>query len=60
MSSLIKCDICGKTGCKSSDFIHLNTYHMFTITRYEPDSFDSMEICTECYKKIFKTRQKGE
>ena len=57
MASAIKCDKCGMTSTKVSDFMHIRVYTMASATRYKDDAVERFEVCQKCYDEIFKFKE---
>lgn len=59
MSLIIKCEKCGKTGEDFKKFRHIKGHVLTDASHYNTDCNNRMEVCKECYKKIFKKEDKN-
>ena len=53
MASLVLCEKCGKTSKVASDFMHIRAHKLKTSESYMRDTEKHMDVCKECYDKIF-------
>lgn len=55
MASLIKCDKCGMVSTNYRTYKHVRIYKLNSVDTYNgSDAIKHIDICNECYKKIFK------
>lgn len=59
MSSAIKCDRCGYSSVKMSEFRQIRT-HMMNEPLTLRNTIDYFEICEKCYDEIFDFRNSNE
>lgn len=60
MASAIKCDKCGITSTKMTDFIHIRTHTLNNATAYNSNSLEYFDLCTNCYDEIFSFNKESE
>lgn len=60
MASAIKCDKCGTTSTKVSEFMHIRIYTMLSTTRYNTEAEKHFELCKKCYGEIFNFDKESE
>jgi hypothetical protein len=53
MSSLVKCDRCGRTG-EVKKFKHIRAHTLTEPGRYDSRAVNMVDVCNKCYKEIFK------
>lgn len=54
MARVIICDKCGMNSVDTSDFMHLRAHELTDNESIKLFAENHMEVCKECYKKIFK------
>lgn len=57
MSTIIRCDKCGKMG-DIKQFKHIRGYELTDATHYKTEADDHIEVCKKCYKNIFNREEK--
>ena len=60
MASAIKCDKCGTTSTKVSEFMHIRIHTMVSSTRFNNEPLDHLELCQKCYDEIFNFNKESE
>jgi len=58
MSLMVKCEKCGKTSEDFKKFRHIKGHRLSDASHHYSSTDDCMEVCKECYKKIFKKEEK--
>ena len=56
MAAVIVCDKCGMTGIATSKFMHVRAYEMSSATAFRTTTINQIDVCKECYDKIFKNK----
>ena len=59
MASAIVCDKCGMTATNESKFMHVRAYRMNSATSYKNTAENYMDVCKECYDKIFNKEEEN-
>lgn len=55
MASLIKCDKCGAVDTDYKKFKHIRAYDNNSVSTYDGNKvIKYMDMCKECYNKVFK------
>lgn len=57
MASAIVCDKCGMTHTDESKFMHVRGHRLVSATEFKNMSSNYMDVCKECYKKIFNIKE---
>lgn len=58
MSTLMKCDKCGKIDNNYVDFKFIKAFSHSSFEEIDRLEYsDRMDVCDECYKKIFKIKE---
>ena len=60
MASAVKCDKCGTTSAKISDFMHIRAYKMVSATRYNTEAEKHFDLCKKCYDELFISNKESE
>lgn len=60
MASAIKCNKCGTTSEKISDFMHIRVYTMVSATRYNEKADKHFELCKKCYDEFLNFDKESE
>ena len=53
MAASVICDKCGKVSSKITDFIHVRTHTLASVTSYKTSTLESFDVCKKCYDEIF-------
>lgn len=59
MASMVKCDKCGKLDTNPRKFMHIRAYKMTNANEYNTNTEKYIDVCLECYEKIFKKEDKN-
>lgn len=57
MASAIVCDKCGMTHTNESKFMHVRGHRLCSATSYKTTAENHMDVCRECYDKIFNKEE---
>jgi len=57
MASAIVCDKCGMTGTDESKFMHVRGHRVASATSYINVAENHIDVCKECYDKIFNNKE---
>lgn len=57
MASAIVCDKCGMTGTDESKFMHVIGHKLANATEFKTRAENYMDVCKECYSKIFNNKE---
>ena len=60
MASAIKCDKCGTTSAKISDFMHIRAYIPVSATRYNEKAEKYFDLCKKCYDELLNFDKESE
>ena len=59
MAAKIECDKCGKSDIKASEFMHVRGHKLASATEFKTYCSDYMDVCKECYNKIFNKEEEN-
>jgi len=51
------CDKCGMTGTDESKFMHVRGHRVASATSYINVAENHIDVCKECYDKIFNNKE---
>ena len=60
MASAIKCDKCGTSSAKISDFIHIRVHTMASATEYNTRAEEHFDLCKKCYDELLNFDKESE
>lgn len=60
MASVIVCDKCGMSCGEVTKFMHIRAHKLVNTENFKNSAEKYMDVCTECYKKIFNNKKEDE
>lgn len=60
MASAIKCDRCGYSNIKLSDFMHIRTHTFSDATTFNTSTIEHFDLCQKCYDEVFDFKKSSD